>query len=220
MTNRERRASRAAWLAHRDMVKAGDDLRQSRLRSGLTLEEVGRAIGVSPATVWRAERGIRPGPRPEALAKHADAVGLRARVLLFAADDPLHDAPQVRLIRDFRREIGQALPMNLERPVVTVPGSGDRRAFDAIIRLPTCDCGVECYTRFHDCQAQLRSALLKQRDARLARLLIVVRGRRANRTAVAAAADLIRLDFPLGTRAVLSALRSGRDPGANGLAFV
>jgi DNA-binding XRE family transcriptional regulator len=82
MTNRERRASRAAWLAHRDMVKAGDDLRQSRLRSGLTLEEVGRAIGVSAATVWRAERGIRPGPRPEALAKHADAVGLRARVLL------------------------------------------------------------------------------------------------------------------------------------------
>lgn len=220
MTSRERRGSRAAWLARRDMVKAGEDLRQSRLRSGLTLEAVGDAIGVSPATVWRTERGIGPGPHVESLAKHADAVGLRARVMLFPADDPLHDAPQLRLIRDFRREIGDALPMNLERPVVTAPGSGDRRAFDAIIKLPSCDCGVECYTRFHDCQAQLRDALLKQRDAGLARLLIVVRASRANRNAVGAAAQLIRLDFPLGTRSVLCALRSGRDPGGNGLVFI
>lgn len=220
MTSRERRSSRAAWLIRRDMTKVGEDLRQSRLRAGLTLERVGGAIGVSLATIWRTERGIGPGPRPDVLARHADAVGLRARVMLYPADDPLHDAPQLRLIRDFRREIGDALPMNLERPVVTAPGSGDRRAFDAIIRLPSCECGVECYTRFHDCQAQLRDALLKHRDAGLARLLIVVRGSRANRRAVAAAADLIRLDFPLGTRAVLSALRSGRDPGANGLVFI
>lgn len=220
MTGRERRASRAAWLAHRDMLKAGDDLHESRLRAGLTLEQVGAAIGVSPATVWRTERAIGPGPRPDVLAKHADAVGLRARFMLYPADDPLRDGPQIRLLRDFRSAIGTALPMELERPVVVMPGSGDRRAFDAIIHLPTCECGVECYTRFHDCQAQLRAALVKQRDAQVGRLVIVVRGSGANRRAVAAASDLIGLNFPLGTRTVMAALRSGRDPGGNGLIFV
>jgi len=204
----------------RDVVKAGVDLRGARLRSGLTLQQVGDAIGVSPATVLRTERAIGPGVRPGMLARHADAVGLRARVLLYPADDPLHDAPQVRLIRDFRRQIGSGLRMDLERPVVSVPGIHDRRAFDAMIHLPTGECGVECYTRFHDCQAQLRDARLKQRDAQLPRLVIVVRGSRANRAAVAAACDLIGLNFPLGTRATLAALRAGRDPGANGLVFI
>lgn len=220
MTSRERRSSRAAWLAHRDMLVAGEELHQSRLRAGLTLQEVGSAIGVSPATIWRTERAIGPGPRPDLLAKHADAVGLRARVMLYPADDPLRDGPQLALTRDFRNALGSALPMDLERPVVTAAGSGDRRAFDAVIRLPGCLCAIECYTRFHDCQAQLRSALIKQRDAQVARLVIVVRGSHANRRAVAAADDLIRLSFPLGTRAVLAALRAGRDPGANGLVLI
>jgi len=128
----------------RDVVKAGVDLREARLRSGLTLQHVGEVIGVSPATVLRTERGIGPGIRPGMLAMHADAVGLRARVLLFPAGDPLHDAPQIQLIRDFRREIGSALRMDLERPVVSVPGTHDRRAFDAMIHTPTGRCGVEC----------------------------------------------------------------------------
>jgi len=220
MVSRERRASRAAALMQRDSRKAGEDLRESRIRSGLTLDEVGTAVGVSPATVLRTERAIGPGPRAEQLARHAEAVGLRARILLYPADDPIHDGPQVRLIRDFRSLIGTALMMDLERPVITSLGSGDRRAFDAVIRLPNRDCGVECYTRFHDCQAQLRAAHLKQRDAALQRLIIVVRATRANRIAIAAASDLLALNYPLGTKAVLAALRAGRDPGANGLVLI
>jgi hypothetical protein len=110
--------------------------------------------------------------------------------------------------------------MEIEWPVSSVPGSGDRRAFDAVIRLADGDCGVECYTRFHDCQAQLRAARLKQRDAQLHRLVIVIRATRTNRLAVRTAAELIASSFPLGTRAVLTALRAGRDPGANGLVFI
>lgn len=220
MTSRERRASRAAWLIRRDIEKGGDDLRTARLKSGKTLKELGRIVGVSAATILRTERAIGPGPRPEALAIHADAVGLRARYALYPADDPIRDGPQVRLVRDFHVAIGDQASMELEHPVVTTPGSSDRRAFDALVRLPSCLCGIECYTRFHDCQAQLRAAILKQRDAQIPRLFIVVRGSRANRLAVTSAADLIRLNFPLGTRAVLSALRTGRDPGANGLVFL
>jgi len=220
MTSRERRATRATFSMRRDMRKAGDDLREARIRAGVTLEQVAVAIGVSAPTVLRTERAIGPGARPELLAAHADAVGLRARLLLYPADDPIRDGAQVRLIRTFRDAIGPSLPMDLERPVIAIGGSGDRRAFDAVIRLPSGDCGVECYTRFHDCQAQLRAALVKQRDAQLGRMLIVVRGTHANRRAIAAAADLIQLNFPLGTRAVLFALRRGRDLPANGIVLL
>lgn len=204
----------------RDLSRAGEELREARLRAGLRLEDVAAAIGVSAATVLRTERSVGPGARPPLLAAHAAVVGLRARVLIYPDGEPLRDAPQVQLLRAFRSEIGQSAPMDLERPVVTVPGSGDRRAFDAVLRLPGCQCGIECYTRFHDCQSQVRAALLKQRDAQLCRLVLVVRATRANRVAVGIAADLIASAFPLGTRSVLSALRAGQDPGANGLVFI
>jgi transcriptional regulator with XRE-family HTH domain len=220
MPSRERRSSRAAASIERDLVRAGDELREARLRAGLRLEDVATAIGVSPATVLRTERAIGPGARPPLLAAHAAAVGLRARVLLYPDGEPLRDAPQVQLLRAFRAEIGASIPIDLERPVVMIPGSNDRRAFDAVLRIPGCACGVECYTRFHDCQAQLRSALLKQRDADLCRLILVVSGTRANRAAIRVAGDLIASAFPIGTRRVLAALRAGRDPGANGLVLL
>jgi len=220
MTSRERRASRATFGIRRDMRKAGDDLREARLRAGLTLERVAAAVGVSASTLLRTERGVGPGPRPEMMAAHAESVGLRARLLLYPGDDPIRDSAQVRLIRSFRDAIGSMLPMDLERPVIIGIRSGDRRAFDAVIRLPSGDCGVECYTRFHDCQAQLRAALLKQRDAQLGKLVIVVRGTHANRRAVGTAADLIRLNFPIGTRTVLATLRAGRDLSANGIVLI
>jgi transcriptional regulator with XRE-family HTH domain len=204
----------------RDLSRAGEELREARLRAGLRLEDVAVAIGVSAATVLRTERAAGTGARPQLLAAHAAVVGMRARVLLFPDGEPLHDAPQVKLLRSFRSEIGRSIPMDLERPVVTASGSGDRRAFDAVLRLPGCECGIECYTRFHDCQAQIRAALMKQRDAQLCRLILVVAATRANRAAVRLAADLIASTFPLGKRSVLAALRRGHDPGANGMLFL
>jgi len=105
----------------------------------------------------------------------------------------------------------------VEQPITLNPG--DLRAFDATLELRP-GCGLEFVTRFYDCQAQLRSALLKQRDSGVARLIFIVKATHANRRAVAAAADIIATTFPLGTRAVMAALSAGRDPGANGLVFL
>lgn len=203
-----------------DVRRAADELRRARLRAGLTLDVVATAIGVSAATVLRTERAIGRSPRPDLLAVHAATVGMRARLLVFPDGEPLRDAPQIRLLRDFRDAIGGGLPIEIERPVIPVPGTGDARAFDAVIRLGEADCAVECYTRLDDCQAQVRAALLKQRDAGVARLVIVLRATRGNRAAVRSTAGLIESAFPLGTREVLGALRAGRDPAANGLVFI
>lgn len=204
----------------RDRADAGDSLRTARLRAGLTLAVVGHASGVSASTILRTERGMGRGPSLDQLARHADAVGLRARLALYPASDPIRDAPQVRLIRRFLDSACAADVAELESPVNPVAGSDDRRAFDALIRLPTTACAVEAFTRFHDCQAQLRDVMLKQRDARVPRLIVVVAATHANRRAVAAVADLARSTFPIGTREVLSALRRRQSPRANGLIFI
>jgi transcriptional regulator with XRE-family HTH domain len=218
MPNRERRLPRATALIRADLTEAGSDLRTARLRAGLTAAAVAKAIGSSESTVLRTERAVRPGVRPDALARHAAALGLRARIRLYPDGDPIRDAAQVSVMRSFRERIGTSVPMLLEVPIQG--NANDRRAFDAVLRLPTCRCGVEFYTRFHDCQGQLRAAHLKFRDAGLDRLIIVVKATHANRRALAAAADIIATTFPLGTRQILSALAAGRDPGANGIVLL
>lgn len=220
MSSRERRGDRAARRMRRDQAEAGDTLRTARLRAGLTLAVVGRASGVSASTILRTEQGVGRGPSLEQLARHADTVGLRARLSLYSAADPIRDAPQVRLIRRFLQASGVADLAELEAPVVPIAGTGDRRAFDALLRFTSMQCAVEAFTRFHDCQAQLRDVMLKQRDARVPRLIVVVAAAHANRRAVGAAKDLAQSNFPVGTREVLASLRRGQPPRGNGLIFV
>jgi transcriptional regulator with XRE-family HTH domain len=219
MSNRERRNERASWLMRRDLVELGNDLRSARLANGLTMRAIAGRIGVSPATILRVERAnFSSGPSPEVLARQAAAVGLRVRIRAYPEGPPLRDAPQIALERKFLQLLGpDAPPLVLEQGVTDDPR--DRRAFDATLDIPG-GLGLEFVTRFHDCQAQLRVGLQKQRDAGLARLVFVVNATHANRLAVASAADVIATTFPLGTRAVLRALRAGRDPGANGLIFI
>ncbi len=221
MSNRERRVARAVHVIERDMREAGDALRAARLQIGLTLEQVASAIGMSKSTVLRWERNEGVGPRPAELARHAAAVGLDARIRLYKSVDGarLFDRPQVELLTKLRGRVHPSLRIDLEPPVISTPGF-DGRAFDLMIHIPPIRCGVEGFTRFHNSQSQLRDCFLKQRDARVERLIVVVKGTRHNREAVKAAQELIAESFPLGTREVLAALRAGRDPGANGLIFL
>ena len=142
---------------------------------------------------------------------------MRARIKVYPEGAPIRDAAQISLIRKFRELLGAAARLLVEQPVTL--NAGDLRAFDATLEMPG-GCGLEFVTRFHDCQAQLRKALIKQRDSGLARLIFVVKDTHANRRALASAADVIATTFPLGTRAVMAALHDGRDPGANGLVFI
>lgn len=218
MPGRERRVQRAEWSMRRDLEQLGYDLRSARLAAGLTMASVGAAVGVSAQTIMRTERpSSARTPDPIGLARHAAAVGLRVRIAAYPEGPPIRDAAQVGLMRGFRGRIGDAIPMRLEQPVTA--DASDRRAFDATLDLPG-GCALEFITRFYDCQAQLRSALLKRRDSGLARLIIVVKDTNANRRAVGAASDIIATTFPIGTRAALNALAQGADPGGNALIFI
>lgn len=216
MTSRERRIDQAAWRMRRDVEGAGDGLRQARLQGGLTIKTVAAAIGASPSVVLRTEQGIDPGPRPLVLARHAAAVGMRARILLYPHGTPLRDAGHLALIARFKERIGRAGRWAFEVPV----GQSDMRALDAVVTVASSRCGIEFFTRFSDCQAQLRLVHQKQLDASLERMVVVVSATHANRRAVQAAREVIEVAFPLSSRAVLAALAAGTVPDANGIAFL
>lgn len=148
------------------------------------------------------------------LARHAAAVGLRARIRLYPGDGPLRDAGQVALIRRFRERIGQVGRWAFEVPI---PLPGDQRALDAVLTVAGGGIGLEFYTRLADAQAQLRSAHLKQRDAGLDRMIIVVKATHANRRALREAGPAIADTFPATTRRLLAALAAGEMPPTNGV---
>ena|SRR5688500_15750776 len=79
--------------------------------------------------------------------------------------------------------------------------------------------GVEGETNLHDLQALERDINAKRRDARLERVVLLIRDSKRNRD-VLRAADALRRSFPLDTRAVMAALARGRDPGADGIVLL
>ena len=62
--------------------------------------------------------------------------------------------------------------------------------------------------------------MLKQRDSHLSCMVLVLPDTGANRSAVSAAKSALGAAFPLTHRAVLSALRAGEVPSANGILWV
>jgi transcriptional regulator with XRE-family HTH domain len=217
MANRERRMERATRLMAHDLQEVAFELRAARLRSGLTLQEVADAMGVSPSAVFRTEKARTQGLPPETLARHAAALGLRARIRVFPEGDPIRDAGQLALIRQARERLGPHLAWTFEVPI---PLPGDRRAFDAVVTATDGRVGLEFFTRLSDAQAQLRAVHLKQRDAGLERSVIVLKATTANRRALRLAGPAIVDLFPGTTRRVLGSLATGRIPETNGVVLL
>ena len=203
--------------ARRRELEIVRELRVARLTGGLRQRDVARAMGISTASVCRIERGDVARVSLRVLARFAGAVGLVLWVRAYPGGRRFLDAPQLSLFGRFRRAAHPSWGWETEVPM---PIAGDLRAADVRGRIPGCVVMVELVTRIVDFQAQSRSALLKKRDLRADRLVLVAAATKANRHAVAELEDVLAASFPLGTRAVMAALREGRDPGADGLVLL
>ena len=104
----------------------------------------------------------------------------------------------------------------IEEPL---PITGDLRAFDLMLRRQALRVAHEFVSRLRDVQGQVRPLLLKQRDAGVGSLILVLRDTVENRRVAREAGALLADAFPLAPRAVLAAIRDGRDPGGNGVVF-
>lgn len=206
----ERRIKR--WLCEQ-----GAELREARIAAGLAQSDVARALGWSASKAGRIERAEDAQVSAADLARLGSVVGRQLWMRLYPADGALRDFPQLALEARFLREIeagGWAVVLESNTGIV-----GDLRAFDVELR-GAVRIGAEFFTRLRDVQAQLRPVMQKQRDSGVDRLLLVFKDTHANRRAVREAGASLDAAFPVCGRALMAALRQGRDPGGNGLLFL
>lgn len=214
MPARTRALDDARRIWHRTESEVGDQLRTGRHILGLTLKQVGAAIGVSESEISRRELGKSRRLTGEKLAVHAAAVGLKLSVKLWPVGGGIRDAAQVRYIGAFIARVGRAWHVTLEAPI-RLPG--DLRAVDILLVAGSLRIAVEVVTRLADLQAQVRAAQLKARDVEATRLVLVVAGTHANRNVLAAARTSLVAGFDLDTRRLMADLAAGRDPGRDGI---
>jgi transcriptional regulator with XRE-family HTH domain len=196
--------------------RAGREARELRLRAGVSLRQLGQAMGCSRQWISDFELG------------RLAVVDLRRVTMLFAllghklvlneypTGEPLREAGQTRLLERFNARLSVDWRRYAE---ATMPQTGDLRAWDELLRGPV-TIGVEAETRPGDLQVVTRAAMTKQRDSGVDRVILLLADTVRNRRVVHEHIGLVRQTFPLDTRSCLTALSAGRDPGANGLVIL
>jgi transcriptional regulator with XRE-family HTH domain len=192
-------------------------MRSTRLAVGRSQDVIAHAAGMSPAQYGRLERGEIRHPTIDQLCRACAALGLDLVVRSFPAGDPVRDAAHLRLLGLLRAELHPSLAWRTEVPL---PLAGDPRAWDACISGEAESAAVEAETRLGDIQDLDRRVALKQRDGGMERVILLVAATPRNRETLLATREALRPRFPLDSRAVLAALRSGRLPPAGGIVLL
>ena len=195
----------------------GSEIREARLAAGLSQRDVARAAATSQSRVSRLERSVGQNASIAELSIVGSVLGLKLVVKLYPVLDRIRDEPQLRLLESLAAQLPAGTAWHSEVPM---PVHGDLRAMDAVIGLGRCTVAVEAWTRLGDVQAQVRSAVLKRRDLGADRLVVLLADTPHNRLAWETASPVVRPTLPLGTRAVMAALRAGRDPGGDGVVLM
>lgn len=194
----------------------GSEVRAARRMAGVSQATLGSAIGLSDSEVSRVEQGAAEWLTVVHASELLGAVGLSLWAKTFPVGPPLRDAAHLKLLADFEARLAPSVRCQREWPI---PGDRDRRAVDLVLSGLPRTVGVEAETVLDDLQALQRDINLKQRDAGLDVMLLLVRGSQRNRT-ILRGADAFRADFPLQTRGILAALGAGRDPGGSGIVML
>jgi hypothetical protein len=154
-------------------------------------------------------------PSLEELICIADVVGLDLVLRTYPRGDPLRDAGHTRLLERLRGRLHHSVVFRTEVPL---PIAGDLRAWDALVGGQGWQVPVEAETVIDDGQALQRKLALKLRDGGFDHVILLVADTSRNREALAAMPMTAR--FSMSSRAVLAALREGRDPGASGVVIL
>jgi hypothetical protein len=184
---------------------------------GLTQAAVGRVAGTCGQHVGRIERGEALRADPVRLARLSAAVGLELRIRAYPAGLAIRDAAHVALLTRLRVRLAPIWRWHVEVPVAGPP---EIRSWDATSTIPSVAVAYEAETRLHDIQAQARRATSKAQAGSVDRVILVVAGTHHNRGVLREVRELLRGDYRLDTRQVLTALAEGRDPGANGIVVI
>lgn len=202
------------------MRRIGEELQLARAEAGLTHRDLARRAGVATSTVLRLQGGD-----PDVQVNTLMAVGAAAGIDIALKAYPgrgvaLRDSGQLHVARML-----SGLALDRWRPAIEVPAGPNGRSADLVFFGPDEVIHLEIERFAVDLQAQYRAALAKREhlasaEARPVRLVLCIADTPRNREAMRPHRELIARQLPAGSRAVLSALRSGRPLGSDGVLWV
>lgn len=192
------------------------EIRSLRMAANLSQASLASAAGISRSHLCRLEIGsLRSFDLRAACILYA-VLGQRLTTKGFPAGEPMRDAGQLRLLDRFEARVP---PVWRRRREAVMPIAGDLRAWDERLDGPV-SIGVDAETRPSDVQALQRSMSLKKRDSGVLRMMLLVASTDRNERLVRAHLPALRQTYPLDTRAFMSSIRDGRDPGGDGLVLL
>jgi transcriptional regulator with XRE-family HTH domain len=220
MGTRERPDDRGRRRVRAAILRLGEEHRIARVGAGLSLRDTAAASGSSRSQLSRFERGAIDRASMTELGAWFAVLGLDLVIKAYPVGDPIRDRAQLALLERLRGRLHPTLHWRTEVPL---PIPGDLRAWDAEVRGPKPNrwrARIEAETRIVDGQALERRLALKLRDDPGGHLILLVSDTRANRAALRSIAAGLHDVLPLKTRAILSALTAGRDPGGSGVVIL
>ena len=212
MATKQRPADAGTERGRAILTELRREARTARRDRGLSLADVGRAVGLSQAAMSRFEHGETADIGIIRLSKVLAVVGLQLSARAYPGDSPIRDSAHARLLGSLRAALHPTLGWSMEVPL---PIPGDRRAWDAVIRGPNWRYGVEAETHPTDLQALLRRIELKRRDGGMDGVVLLLPATRHVRQLLEGGGDLMSSAFPVAGRGVVATLAAGTDPGGS-----
>jgi transcriptional regulator with XRE-family HTH domain len=214
MGTHQRRTDRGHEQAIRIIGSTGAEVRLARRSAGTSIRTAAASVGMSESMFARVERAELRNVTIEQAARACAAVGLKFVGRAYPDGAPVRDVAHIRLLRRLRDQLPAGIAVRTEVPI---PIAGDLRAWDLQFRVGIETVGVEAETRLSDLQALDRRIALKVRDSAVTVVVLLLADTTANRRTIAEHREALRSAFPLDSRAVLGALRTGRPPSASGI---
>ncbi len=217
MAAHEKHTARAERAARGALADVGRELRLARLDHDLSQTVAGTAAGISRAAWSRLERGQADGANVIGIARAAAVVGLDLTVKAYPGGRVLRDQAHVELLERLRRHLAAEARWATEVPL---PNAGDKRAWDALVRVGRVRVGVEAETRARHSQELQRRLNAKQRDGSVDHVILLLADTRHNRSFLRSAGAGFHTAFPVAGATALQRLSAGRDPGGSAIVLL
>jgi transcriptional regulator with XRE-family HTH domain len=198
----------------RTSQRFGEEIRDIRLRAGLSQAALARAIGVARSVICRLEQGD-PAVAVRIRARAAAALGGDFRVAVYPGGAPLiHDAAHARLVEALLRRCDPRWRVTVEAPV---PGPGhrstdvrlDSRSDVVLMEIETHIRALEAIIREG---AGKREAFAAELPDRRIQTVIVLPPTRHHRALVASHPWIVAAAFPASSEALVAALADAGSP--------
>ncbi len=218
VATKQTRADRGRTRGKEVVTKLVAELVQARRSAGLSQKQLASLAGWSQAGVSRFEHleNITEISFIE-VAIAASVLGKELGANLYPLGEPIRDRGHQALIGRFRGLLSKAWNVVAELPL---PGVGDLRAWDLVLRVTRCVVGVEAETRLRDVQSFVRRIRQRERDGGVDAIVIVLAESTHNRAILPQLLEALGAGYETSPRQLLAALREGTPLAGGGVVLL